>query len=248
MFGLEVDVTEFELFKSLKSHYPPREFALIPQVGNRTGFGTSRHADALALGLWPSRGMRLHGFEIKSHRGDWVRELADPAKAEEISQFCNHWWIVAANDAIVKDGELPPTWGLYVFNPEKESLIRKVAAPTKEAKTPGLDFIAAMLRRAQEVVTPDAVVKEAVDRAVAQTRKDTQSHNKYELDLYTDLKRRVAEFEKKTGVRISGWRDIGAIGDAVEQVLNGSTEQKRQDLISTARLVLKEFGITELSV
>ena len=45
--------------------------------------------------VWPSRGLYLHGFEIKVHRNDWLRELKNPAKAEEIAGYCHFWWVVA---------------------------------------------------------------------------------------------------------------------------------------------------------
>ena len=36
--------------------------------------GGGRYADAIAMNLWPSRGLAVHGFEIKISRGDWQRE------------------------------------------------------------------------------------------------------------------------------------------------------------------------------
>src|SRR5690349_16908111 len=65
-------MTEFELFQALRPYYPAREYALLPQVANGTGVGAFRHCDALALSLWPSRGLHLSGFEMKSYRGDWM--------------------------------------------------------------------------------------------------------------------------------------------------------------------------------
>jgi hypothetical protein len=60
-------MTEFELFQALRPLYPAREYALLPQVANGTGAGSKRHCDALALSLWPSRGLYLTGFEMKSY-------------------------------------------------------------------------------------------------------------------------------------------------------------------------------------
>lgn len=58
-------MTEYELFQALRPLYPAAEYALLPQVANATGARTKRHCDALALSLWPSRGLHLHGFEMK---------------------------------------------------------------------------------------------------------------------------------------------------------------------------------------
>jgi len=51
--------------------------------------------------LWPSRGLHLMGFEIKAGRGDWLRELKDPGKAEGIAAYCDQWWVVAPAEVIV---------------------------------------------------------------------------------------------------------------------------------------------------
>lgn len=77
-------VTAGDVMVALAHRYPAPGYALLPQVANGTGYAASRHCDAIALSLWPSRGIRLHGFEIKVARSDWLRELKDPAKAEAI--------------------------------------------------------------------------------------------------------------------------------------------------------------------
>jgi hypothetical protein len=53
------------------------------------------------MGLWPSRGLKLMGFEIKAGRGDWLGELRNPRKAESIARFCDQWWVVATQDVIL---------------------------------------------------------------------------------------------------------------------------------------------------
>lgn len=87
------------------------EWAFMPQVRNAAGFDATRTFDALALHLWPSRGLVLHGYEIKVSRSDWLREIKDPAKAEAACQLVEYFWIVAPK-GVVRNGELPPTWGL----------------------------------------------------------------------------------------------------------------------------------------
>ena len=57
------------------------EYALFYEVANATGSAATRSADAIAMGLWPSRGLYLQGFEIKVSRSDWLSELKNPAKA-----------------------------------------------------------------------------------------------------------------------------------------------------------------------
>lgn len=87
------------------------EYALLTHVRDDSGFDATTTIDALALGLWPSRGHLLHGFEIKCSRADWLRELGNPAKAEKTAARCDMFWLVTASPDIVQPGELPPTWG-----------------------------------------------------------------------------------------------------------------------------------------
>ncbi len=59
-------VTADDLWKALPRRYPQTEYALFSQVRNATGFASRiRTADAIALSLWPSRGLALYGFEFK---------------------------------------------------------------------------------------------------------------------------------------------------------------------------------------
>jgi hypothetical protein len=87
------------------------EWAFMAQVRNAAGFDASRTLDALAMHLWPSRGLVLHAFEIKVSRSDFLREIKDPAKAEDACRLVEFFWIVAPK-GVVRQGELPPTWGL----------------------------------------------------------------------------------------------------------------------------------------
>ena len=64
-----------ELQAALVKRHPPEAWALCFEVGDATGGGHTRWADAVAMSLWPSRGLHLHGFEIKASRSDWVKEL-----------------------------------------------------------------------------------------------------------------------------------------------------------------------------
>jgi hypothetical protein len=234
-------VTEFELFQALRPRYPAQQYALFPQVANATGANRPRHCDAIALSLWPSRGLHLTGFEMKSYRGDWLRELNNPQKAEDIAQFCNYWWIVAANNNIVQDGELPHTWGLLVWSESRKQLIRKTAAKFRPpTKTPDIAFIAAVMRSAQEVVTPDGVIASARHQAFQEGfEKGAQSgiYDKQELDR---LRMQVRDFEKYSGVKLAFWSGED-IGSAVNIVLNGIDARLRSDLVRTARRIIQEL-------
>jgi hypothetical protein len=70
-----------DVIAALRKKYPAAAWAFLEQVANGTGYAKKyRWADALAMGLWPSRGMELHGIEVKVSRSDWLRELENPAR------------------------------------------------------------------------------------------------------------------------------------------------------------------------
>lgn len=77
-------------------------------------YGTLRIADYIALDGWESKGHRIHGFEVKVSRSDWLAELRDPDKAEAFRRYCHHWWLAVPDAAIVRD-DLPKGWGLMVL-------------------------------------------------------------------------------------------------------------------------------------
>lgn len=86
----------------------------IPHVRSAAAFDAKRTLDGVAMELWPSKGLRLIGYEVKCSRGDWLRELNHPEKAGEFIPLLDQLW-VAVNDArIVAAGELPDGWGLLV--------------------------------------------------------------------------------------------------------------------------------------
>jgi hypothetical protein len=239
-------LSEAALIVLLKERFGAPEYAFLPHVRNGTGYTrrVTRTADALAFGLWPSRGLDLHGFEIKSDRQDWLHEKETPEKAEEIARFCDRWWLVVGAEDIVQPGELPPAWGLIV--PRGEKLVVKVEAAKLEAKPLDRAQLAAILRRAAECVVPRAEIdaelelarKAGEDLATKQAAW-THAHEAREL---AELQRRVAEFEAASGVEIDRWRGARSIGEAVRFVLDGGLkreERRLRDLHGTAKEIFE---------
>lgn len=87
-----------------------------------------RRADALSVGLWPSRGIKLEGFELKTNRRDWLSELEDHEKAEPAMTVCDHFWLVT-NPDVLQPGELPEKWGLLLSNGKRRHLKVEKPAP-----------------------------------------------------------------------------------------------------------------------
>lgn len=90
-----------EVIEALRNLYPAQSYALLEQVGDGTGWSTHRHADAVVMSLWPSRGLTLTGIEVKVAKMDWKRELAQPEKAEAVASYCDFWMIAAPSGGLM---------------------------------------------------------------------------------------------------------------------------------------------------
>lgn len=205
--------------------YSKPEWAVFFEVSNATGFGARRRADAVALGVWPSRGQTLIGFEFKEDRRDWLREKDNPAKAEEVAQHCDCWYVVAGSDGIVKLEELPAPWGLKVANKDRTKLLTAKECtpfPDRDKTVMKRTFVAAMLRKVGETMVPRAelerLIKEGVERETARLRDGRE---------VSDLRERVerhektiAAFKATTGVNLEDYRGPAKIAAAVSAVLN----------------------------
>jgi hypothetical protein len=218
------------IMAALRRRYEGNAYAFFEQVRDAAGFNAGRTADAVAMSLWPSRGLHLHGFEVKSDRRDWIREYKNPAKAESINRYCDFWWLVVSDRALVKEGELPETWGLLALKqggvdkatggarPEELVVVRQ--APKLQPTGIDRSFLACLLRRAYEARPAAKEVAAAEARgkkAGAEVRNWQLESANRDLDA---LKQTVREFEKASGVTLGRW-DAGRVGRAVRLVLDG---------------------------
>lgn len=244
-------LNENELLDRLGRKHQAPAWAFLTQVRNATGYshGRTRTADALAMSLWPSRGLELHGFEVKSRRSDWLSELKNPKKAEEIARFCHRWWLVAEND-VVELSELPPSWGLMV--PKGRGLHVVEAAELQEAQTPTYSFLAAILRKVEEGTVPFSSIQAKLEKRFVEGCEQESGLHKYEKENFQKLKEAVAAFEKASGVKIDRYGyEAESMGAAVEVVRrlgkDAIAKQIRVSRTSIARLlesidsVVKEF-------
>ena len=110
------------------------------------GARTLRTPDFIAQDLWEAQGLHLHGHEAKVSRSDWLTELADPTKAEAIKRYCDRWWLVVPDAAIVRD-DLPDDWGLMAFDRAGRLRVKR-SAPTLTPEPHPATFRASLLRAA----------------------------------------------------------------------------------------------------
>lgn len=71
-----------------------------------------RRADALWLPLDSQRRGQLWGYEIKVSRSDVMAELVDPTKADAWLRYCDRWWLVISDPALIAGLDIPEHWGI----------------------------------------------------------------------------------------------------------------------------------------
>jgi len=168
-----MQVTSAMIKAALRGPFPAPGWQMLYEVADDTGTRASRSADAVAMGIWPSNGYMIHGFEIKVSRGDFLNEMRDPTKAQAVFQFCDRWSLVTPT-GMVKASELPETWGLMTFDGTSIRTVKQAPALTPVTLTRG--FIASMLRRAG--APGEDVIREAADKAVTSMRRQHEEQTR----------------------------------------------------------------------
>lgn len=252
-------------------------YAFIPHVRDAAGFSANRTIDAYCMGLWPSRGLMIEAFEIKCSRSDWLRELKDPGKADGFCQRADRFWLVVADKEIVRDGELPSTWGLLavvngkIIQQVEAPLLRVMDGPVQNRELPpGLDrsFLAALLRGATYVAL---TTPEDIEEAERRGAENATHHLRNEVERYKELSQKLGglhrEFERATGLSLrqffgSGYhsRTAAEVGAAVRTVLDGDAQvdgirsrlagqvTALERLLQTARIAVEEMDGKEVTI
>lgn len=189
-----------DLRERLASKYPAPEWVLLNEVRDSTGFEGSRSADCLALSTWPSRGCLLYGFEIKTSRADVMKELRDPRKASALSKWCDRWYLVVGRKDLIKDSELPKTWGLLV--PHGGGLKIAKEAPERKPKTWPRTFVASLLRNAWQNTPEDAALKREYQRGLDQGKAARNYKAQRDAEDLEKLRKKIAKFQELSGVTV----------------------------------------------
>lgn len=230
------------------THAPPG-WSVFFEVANATGWSANRSADAIAMSLWPSRGLILRGFEIKVTRGDLKRELAKPEKAERIAAYCDEWWLVAP-PGMVDLAELPPAWGL--MEPTGRLGVHCVRSAVRRDDAKPLDrrFLAAVLRRAHERiqhVEQKHIRLEDIEERVELAREAGKREVPLEIErvnaAYNQIKNALDSFKTASGIDLLDWQAGGAenlgryvaIGRAIDARYNAGVNGLPANLRNSAR-------------
>lgn len=221
--------------------YPGPAWVILDEVRDGTGYGACRSADAIAFGVWPSRGLQVVGFEVKSSRQDWLNELKNPSKAESIAQFCDQWWIVTG-EGVAKIEEIPATWGWYVA--EARGLKMMKPATDMAPKEMGRSFLMSIVRNISRCYVPISDVEAQVAVKLEAAVKSKHDSNSYRLRELEDMAKRVKKFSEVSGIDLSN--EYGyppkEVGSIVKSVLGWHL---KYDVESLANVVKKIQEIVE---
>lgn len=197
---------------ALRKRYAAPEWALLEEVKNRTGFGgEERYADALAMSLYPSRGLIVHGFEIKTNRGDWLRELKNPDKSVAIQKYCDFWWLVTDAPNIAQKQEIPPNWGLMTLGNGRLNIVKD--APKLEAAPLDRLFVASLLRRAASFVEDADIIKDAKRQGFEAGLAQQEEKVRQARETYERLLKQMTDFQQATGASVI--YDVGRVKEAM---------------------------------
>lgn len=193
-------VTADDIRRMLESAFAPPEWYIGFEVGNSTGTNCRRHADAVAINAYPSKGFEVRGFEIKVSKSDLKAELENGVKSDEIARFCDYWFLVVPKG--LADGfTLPPTWGVIEYC--DSGLRQKVKAERLPRMEPTIGFLCAMLRGRERVVL-ESSYRVTAERE-EQIRQQTLWSVKDSTIQLENLRQKLAEVKEATGISLDGW-------------------------------------------
>lgn len=118
--------------------HPLPEWVVVFEMGRGPGFQRDpRYIDVAALNCYPSSGLKRIAYECKVSRGDFLRELRNPAKREFAEETFHETYFVVLPD-VAKVEEIPENWGLLVPTKKKDRLRVVVRARQRDVpKWPG---------------------------------------------------------------------------------------------------------------
>lgn len=187
-------VTADYIREALTASYCEPEWYLGFEVGNSTGANCRRHADAVAINAYPSRGYEVRGFEIKVSRSDLQQELDNGIKAEMVAQHCNYWYLVVPK-GLTENMMIPAPWGILEYSDGK---LRQKKKPTYRETAPDMGFLMAFLRGWTRQKT--GILNKERMALKEQERKLISNEVRWELKTYEELKAKVIKFRDDTGI------------------------------------------------
>lgn len=211
-----------EIKLRLRAMFGPPEFAIFFEVAVGTGFGGQRRkADAVAMDMWPSRGMKITGFEVKVSRHDWLREKGNPVKAEAIAAYCDRWALVTAF-GVAEQHEVPPAWDWYELSENGDALKLRQRGHETEAKPLDRSFVASLLRCATrgELLDIEVAANKMIEKERGQMKEEIERRIDTKTREAAVLLKRYGPIEKMLGhMTVDQFSTDDTISRAVQVVL-----------------------------
>jgi hypothetical protein len=146
----------------MRKIYRLPKWALFFEVPDKLGMHSTRRADAIAVGM--NLPHKILGFEFKTNRSDWLKELKSPEKSACFAEKCNEFYIVAPADVVYYD-EIPEPYGW--INPDCIFPSKKSAKFNVDFD---IDFMFVLLRRSALIAEKYAKIYDIITSPVYDTR------------------------------------------------------------------------------
>lgn len=201
---------------------PERGWYMFNEVG--AGSGSGRFADVVAVQAYWSRGIKVEAYELKSYRGDWLKELKTPDKAEAIAKHVDRFYVVTG-PGVVEPSEVPAGWGhLLCSSPGGRLRQQKAAADLQDnRKQVSLSMFIGILRAAQRQWQKPT--NESIEKLRREARGEGYTAGQQSMQRGPDeaareiarLQKVITDFEAKAKVSIHEY-NAGSLGTIVELV------------------------------
>ena len=235
-----------EIKLRLRTMFSPPEYAIFFEVAVGTGFeGQRRKADAVVMDMWPSRGMKITGFEVKVSRHDWMREKENPVKAEAVAAYCDRWALVTAF-GVAEQVEVPHAWDWYELSEKGDKLALRQRGHETEAKALDRSFVASLLRCATrgELLEIEVAAEKKIETARAGVEAEVEYRVKRQTHEASVLLQRYGPIEKalRGGVKLHQFSTDDEMAEAVRIVLTSGVAGTYTGLASLSTRLTKMAG------
>jgi hypothetical protein len=238
--SVKLESPTLKLHEAVQNTFAAGKYVYLREVRDATGFDAVRTADAIAIGMYRSVGRAIHGFEMKVSRADWRKEMTQPQKAESLFRFCDTWSLIAPDEKIVAEGELPPSWGFGVPVQKRSNALPRIhwvkKPPQLKPMHYSIVFLTALIHAAR--AEPGRNIQEIIQAA----RDEGQQSNNQILQRATTkierLQKIIDDFSRLSGVYILQFsNDADIVASAKEfkeykeyKALSRSSESYREQL------------------
>lgn len=220
-----MSLTESEMMSRVRARFPlDKGWATFGGIRNHRGFKhpkgeKTRTIDGMAVGLWQSLKAEVLGFECKSSRSDFLREVADPSKSDAFYPHCNRFWLVVGDAKVASPDEVPMGWGLLV--PRGNGLVEKVRATRKQTDGLPIGIMLSLL----------ASISDGEESSLARARAEERKKVREEFEsgvlvesklasLKSDVSRLERELKWAQDARDRSRSERDAAHNALEEMVN----------------------------